>query len=65
MKNMANVGNDTSTVSDIDKDAELVHAWGVPVPSIGESNISDNEYLERILGPQRMGYQVMLVYQMG
>ena len=61
---MAHVGNDTSTVSDIDKDAELVHAWGVPVPSIDESNMSDDEYLERLLGPQRMGYQVMLIDQM-
>ena len=61
MKNMAHVGNYTSSVSDIDKDAELVHAWGVPVPSIGESNMSDDEYLEKLLGPQRMGYQVMLV----
>ena len=65
MKNMAHVGNDTSTVSDIDKDAEPLHAWGVPVPSIDESNMSDDEYLERLLGPQRMGYQVMLMEQMG
>ena len=55
---MAHVGKDNITVSDIDKDAELVHAWGVPVSSIIVSNMSDDEYLERVLGPQRMGFQV-------
>ena len=41
------------------EDVQPVHAWGVPVPSVDVSNMSDDEYLERILGPQRMGYQVM------
>ena len=61
VENMTHVGKDIITNSDIDKDAELVHAWGVPVSSIVVSNMSDDEYLERILGPQRMGYQVRLL----
>ena len=41
--------------------AEPANAWGVPVASVGVSNMSDQEYLDMILGPQRMGYQVRTV----
>ena len=33
-------------------------AWGVPVTDLDLSNLSDIQYLSRILGPRRMGYQV-------
>ena len=38
----------------------IEEAWGIPIPLPGlkETNMSDAEYLEAMLGPQRMGYQV-------
>ena len=46
--------NMTTEYSDGDND----HAWGVPVRDLNLTNLTDAEYLARILGPRRMGYQV-------
>ena len=37
------------------------HAWGLPVGDMNLTNLSDHEYLNTILGPRRMGYQVIIV----
>ena len=34
------------------------HAWGVPVPDQDLANLSDAQFLSRILGPRRMGFEV-------
>ena len=46
-----------SVVDDGDND----HAWGVPVRDHNLANLSDEEYLTTILGPRRMGYQVLVL----
>lgn len=53
MHNLTSVGNSSPS-------AEPANAWGVPVASVGVSNMSDQEYLDMILGPQRMGYQIVV-----
>ena len=42
----------------VDSDGDNDHAWGVPVRDLNLTNLTDAEYLARILGPRRMGYQV-------
>ena len=42
----------------VDSDGGNDHAWGVPVRYLNLTNLTDAEYLARILGPRRMGYQV-------
>ena len=37
------------------------HAWGVPVNMSHLASLSDVQYLSRILGPRRMGYEVKIV----
>ena len=39
-------------------DADQAWDWGVPVTDLNLTNLSDVQYLSRILGPRRMGYKV-------
>ena len=44
----------------VDDNGDNDHAWGVPVRDHNLANLSDEEYLSTILGPRRMGYQVLV-----
>ena len=49
---------DDEKMTTVDSVDDNEHAWGVPVRDLNLTNLSDNEYLNIILGPRRMGYQV-------
>ena len=46
-------------IEDVDGDSD--HAWSVPINLSHLANLSDIQYLSRILGPRRMGYEVRIV----
>ena len=48
-----------NNMTTVDSVGENEHAWGLPVGDMNLTNLSDKEYLNTILGPRRMGYQVM------
>jgi hypothetical protein len=43
-----------------DDDDDHEHDWGVPVLDLDLANLSDVQYLSRILGPRRMGFEVTM-----
>ena len=44
------------TTEEYDDGGDSDHAWGVNLSHL--ANLSDVQYLSRILGPRRMGYEV-------
>ena len=53
---------DDEKMTTVDSVDDNEHAWGVPVRDLNLTNLSDNEYLNIILGPRRMGYQVTVIH---
>ena len=49
---------DHHATHDYDDDLDDDHDWGDPVQDLDLVNMSNDQYLRRILGPRRMGFEV-------
>ena len=49
------------TTEDYVDDDDSDRAWDIPVNLSHLANLSDVQYLSRILGPRRMGYEVTII----
>ena len=45
---------------DYENDHDDDHDWGDPLQELALVNLSGDQYLRRILGPQRMGFEVQI-----